>query len=207
MSNAKPSSDKSLVQWLATLAPAEQALFQQLQARLTELGSDASLLNADERAQLQSLATRYAASLGADETVAGDAQTDQDESDEIAADVELQYAKAKVSPALMRTPFAGFVRSTLLAELCKHGGQLSDAIVHAFNTKWLPESLRDSAVCARVYQQYQADIDTANAFREAVPVAKDLSGDKVLAVGLAWFSYVFRMHELIVQGLDLDRVD
>jgi len=114
-----------------------------------------------------------------------------------------RYAHSEVSTAILKSEFYLFVREHLLAEWCVHGGSLEDAVLHAFQQKWLPEMLKDADECQKVFARFQRDIEAANAFRKSVQNGEAIVEDKKMAVGLAWFTTLFKLHQLIEQGVDL----
>lgn len=114
-----------------------------------------------------------------------------------------QYAHSDVSPAILQSEFYLYMREILLREWCARGGSLEDAVLHAFQQKWLPEELKDDANCQKVFARYQRDIETANAFRKSVEDAEVVMQNKKMAVGLAWFTTLYKLNALIEQGVDL----
>ena len=114
-----------------------------------------------------------------------------------------RYAHSEVSTAFLKTEFYLFVREQLLAEWCVHGGSLEDAVLHAFQQKWVPEILKDEIECQKIFARHQRDIEAANAFRKSVQDGEAIVEDKKMAVGLAWFTTLFKLHQLIERGVDL----
>lgn len=120
-----------------------------------------------------------------------------------AKEVQTSYAASEINPSFLKTEFYLFVREHLFKEWCARGGTLEDAVLHAFQQKWLPEELKQTDVCERVYRQYQREIDQVNAFRKEIQGSDSISQDKLMAVGLAWFTTLYKLHQLIGQGIDL----
>lgn len=195
----------SLTEWLAGLPAAEQHDYQALISRLQQVG-DPEKLSPQERAALADMATRFAA--------AGGAAAIRPPSPAAAAATHLNRSTATpaasaphiqpISAAFLQTEFVAFVREVLNRDWCTRGGTLQDAVLHAFEQKWLPDELRDEATCGQLYRRYQRDIDQANGFRQGLAGNKELVGDKRMAVGLAWFTTIYKMHQLLAQGIDPD---
>ena len=198
--------EMSLSDWLARLPAAEQQDYQALIARLQEVG-DPEKLSPQERAALAEMANRYAAAGGAPTGASATAAP----SPAAAAAARLNRAPPPVTPtiqpisaAFLQTEFVAFVREVLNRDWCARGGTLQDAVLHTFEQKWLPDELRDEQTCAQLYRRYQRDIDQANGFRQGLPGNQPLVGDKRMAVCLAWFTTIYKMHQLLLQGVDPD---
>lgn len=195
-------TDLTLSEWLATLPDTEQQHYQNVIARLQQVG-DPEKLMPDERQELAQMADRFAAA---------NAAAVPQRSPAAAAVERLNRQVAKgatptmqpISAAFLQTEFVAFVREVLNRDWCARGGTLQDAVLHSFEQKWLPDELRDEAFCAQLYRRYQRDIDQANGFRQGLAGNKELVGDKRMAVGLAWFTTIYKMHQLLSQGIDPD---
>jgi hypothetical protein len=200
--------EMSLSDWLSRLPAAEQQDYQALVARLQEVG-DPEKLNPQERAALAEMANRYAAAGGA---VIGGSAVGATPSPAAVAAARLNRAAPvtaapgiqPISAAFLQTEFVAFVREVLNRDWCARGGTLQDAVLHSFEQKWLPDELRDEPTCAQLYRRYQRDIDQANGFRQGLAGNQQLVGDKRMAVGLAWFTTIYKMHQLLLQGIDPD---
>ena len=196
------SSELTLTDWLAGLPTTEQQHYQNLIGRLQQLG-DPEKLSADERQELADMANRFAAA-GGSATPARSAAADAVSKLNRPVPTAAAPAIQPISAAFLQTEFVAFVREVLNRDWCARGGTLQDAVLHTFEQKWLPDELRDEQICAQLYRRYQRDIDQANGFRQGLAGNQQLVGDKRMAVGLAWFTTIYKMHQLLAQGIDPD---
>ena len=201
------SSELTLTDWLASLPAEETQHYQALIAKLQQIG-DPEKLSADERQELADMANRFA-------LAGGGAAPTRSAAAEAAAKLNRPLPTAAmpntaaptlqpISAAFLQTEFVAFVREVLNRDWCARGGTLQDAVLHTFEQKWLPDELRDEPTCAQLYRRYQRDIDQANGFRQGLAGNQKLVGDKRMAVGLAWFTTIYKMHQLLAQGIDPD---
>lgn len=191
-------TEPTLAQWLTTLPSADQQHYQHLIGRLQEVG-DPEKLSEDERQDLAEMANRFAGQQRDGARVARRAERKP------AAPVPTGAPVMQpISAAFLQTEFVAFVREVLNRDWCARGGTLQDAVLHSFEQKWLPDELRDEAVCAELYRRYQRDIGQANGFRQGLAGNQKLVGDKRMALGLAWFTTIYKMHQLLSQGIDPD---
>lgn len=195
------SSEMSLAEWLASLPVPEQQHYQALVARLQQVG-DPEKLSVEERQELAEMANRYAGN-GTSAQSSNHAHNTPRQTP-ASAPMGAAPVMQPISSAFLQTEFVAFVREVLNRDWCARGGTLQDAVLHTYEQKWLPDELRDEAVCAQLYRRYQRDIDQANGFRQGLSGNKELVGDKRMAVGLAWFTTVYKMHQLLLQGVDPD---
>lgn len=196
------SSELTLTDWLAGLPATEQQHYQNLIGRLQQLG-DPEKLSAGERQELADMANRFAAA-GGSATPARSAAADAVSKLNRPVPTAAAPAIQPISAAFLQTEFVAFVREVLNRDWCARGGTLQDAVLHTFEQKWLPDELRDEQICAQLYRRYQRDIDQANGFRQGLAGNQQLVGDKRMAVGLAWFTTIYKMHQLLAQGIDPD---
>ncbi len=187
------ASEPTLADWLASLPTREREHYEALVRLLQQVG-DPEKLSADDRQELAKMAERFT---GERASVSVRAPAP------VAARTSAPTMQP-ISAAFLQTEFVAFVREVLNRDWCARGGTLQDAVLHAFEQKWLPDELRDEAACAQLYRRYQRDIDQANGFRQGLPGNESLAGDKRMAVGLAWFTTVYKMHQLLMQGVDPD---
>lgn len=199
--------EMSLSDWLARLPAAEQQDYQALIARLQQVG-DPEKLSPQERAALAEMADRYAAAGGTTKAAPAPAAAAAARLNRAApapvTSAPISPGIQPISAAFLQTEFVAFVREVLNRDWCARGGTLQDAVLHTFEQKWLPDELRDEQMCAQLYRRYQRDIDQANGFRQGLPGNQPLAGDKRMAVGLAWFTTIYKMHQLLLQGIDPD---
>lgn len=193
---------ESLQDWLANLPVDEQQEYRDLIARLQQVG-DPEKLTAAERQALATMADRFAGR-SRDPAAVLERKSARASAQPVAASDTTAPVMQPISAAFLQTEFVAFVREVLNRDWCARGGTLQDAVLHAFEQKWLPDELRDEAVCAQLYRRYQRDIDQANGFRQGLAGNKELVGDKRMALGLAWFTTIYKMNQLLLQGVDPD---
>lgn len=188
------AADNTLDYWLTTLPHNEQRHYRDLIARLQQAG-DPEKLSEEERQELAEMANRFA---GRSEAAAKTARAPRREPAPVTPVIQ------PINSAFLQTEFVAYVREVLNRDWCARGGTLQDAVLHAFEQKWLPDELRNEETCAQLYRRYQRDIDQANGFRQGLAGNQTLAGDKRMAVGLAWFTTVYKMNQLLLQGIDPD---
>lgn len=186
---------------LALLTQDEQAAVTGVLQKLKNRANNVEQLDPEDKVLLANLARKYADELQAE---AVEPEPEETTPADTAHHGSGNMHKTLVSSAFMQTAFAAFMREQLELFWCSSGASLTDAIRHAFANKWLPDELKLDLPCERIYGQYQRDIDAANAFRLAVQNDAIIAKDKRMAVGLAWFSYLYRMQQLLEQDVDLN---
>lgn len=200
------AADNTLEYWLTTLPHDEQRHYRDLIARLQQAG-DPEKLSSEERQELADMANRFAgrsAESGSNTTAPSRGPAAATVTSRPTIPSASQPTIQPINSAFLQTEFVAYVREVLNRDWCARGGTLQDAVLHAFEQKWLPDELRDEATCANLYRRYQRDIDQANGFRQGLAGNQTLAGDKRMAVGLAWFTTVYKMNQLLLQGIDPD---
>ncbi len=190
-------------QFVAQLPESQQQEFFTLVKRLQQLG-DVSKLDSDERERLLDFANAFAGQQQPSIT-RREHTTTVDHAATVDHPPTSPERNTPVSTQFLRTPFVALVKDTLNAELCRHGGSLADAIGYAFRHKWLPEQWKDAQFCEQLFLKYKMEIESHNAWRADLEAVHKINEDKRLAVGLAWFNTIFRLQQLLDDGLDLDQ--
>lgn len=171
------------------LSEEDRVLFEQLNQRVKQLDGDFSALSDEERAFV--------------------AQMEQKYGDQIRA-MAVEHADEVVNPGqdgvqpvvkdefpLLKTEFAQYVKDMLLRELQEEHKDLKSAVTYAYETKWLPQELRNPDVCETLFERFFSDIETANQWRYEFQGQKTESNNKTMAVGLTWFMYVYQLKQWV----------
>ncbi len=186
----------AFAQFVAQLSDSQRNELENLIATLQRVG-DVYRLPDDDRLRLLQYAQLFAG-----DTAQSAATTDTTERIEAST---TSAPATQTSTQFLRTPFVAFVRETLNAELCTHGGSLADAIRYAFHNKWMPDQWKNEDTCQQLFTKYKMEIESHNAWRAQIESVHKLNESKSLAVGLAWFNTIFRLQQLLDNGVDLDR--
>jgi hypothetical protein len=85
----------------------------------------------------------------------------------------------------------------LLRELKEDYRDLKSAVTYAYESKWLPQELRNPDVCETLYERFFSDIERANQWRYELQGQKADASNKTMAVGLTWFMYVYQLKQWV----------
>ncbi|MCP3674402.1 MAG: hypothetical protein GY829_08020 [Gammaproteobacteria bacterium] len=184
--------DKNLYQsLLSDLSESERLTFESLLSKLELVNGDIKALSEEEQLQLAELASAHA-----------DNRNDhyiQSENISAAETSEKQTATiSKVSETMrpMETEFGAYMIDNINESLCQGGASTTDAIRYAFHNRWMPDKLKNRDICEDLFYRYYDDIEAANkGIQENSP--SNANNDTVVAVGLAWFTNLYRCYQLV----------
>ena len=96
----------------------------------------------------------------------------------------------------MDTEFGAYMIDHINESLCQGGASTADAIRYAFHNRWMPEKLKNRDICEDLFYRYYDDIEAANkGIQDNSP--SHANNDTVVAVGLAWFTNLYRCYQLV----------
>ena len=178
---------------IAELSEVERPIFEKLLVRVEKLKGDMTQLTADEQSQLTELMSKYNNSK--------DSSKPQQEIDTLSAAETSEKQTAIVSDVTevlrpMETEFGAYMIDAINESLCQGGASTADAVRYAFHNKWMPEKLKNRDVCEDLYYRYIDDIELANK-GIAEQSASNSNNDTVVAVGLAWYTNLYRCYQLV----------
>jgi hypothetical protein len=179
------------------LSEEDRVRFEQLNQRINQLNGDFSALNEQERAFVAQMERKYGDKIRAmalehaEEVVADNTNHVEDE--------QSQHSVVKDEFPLLKTEFAEYVKDMLLRELKEEHRDLKAAVTFAYQSKWLPQELRNPDVCETLYERFFSDIERANQWRFELQgkQADENSSNKTMAVGLTWFMYVYQLKQWV----------
>ena len=178
---------------IAELSEQERPIFENLLARLVELNGNLEELTADEQSMLAELVTKH--------NVSTTSEIHNNQTTELSA-AESSHLEtsivSKVTEELrpMETEFGAYVIDNINEHLCQGGASTADAVRYAFHNRWMPENLKNRDICETLYYRYIDDIDSANhSLKQQSPT--QANNDIVVAVGLAWFTNLYRCYQLV----------
>ncbi|PCJ48837.1 MAG: hypothetical protein COA74_07575 [Gammaproteobacteria bacterium] len=179
---------------IAELSDEERPVFEDLLSRLVELDGNLDGLSDQDKQSLSGLAARHQVSsdLANQETLQADVVS--------AAETSTQETSivSNVTETLrpMETEFGAYLLDNINEHLCQSGASTADAVRYAFHNRWMPENLKNRDVCENLYYRFIDDIDEANrSLKEQSP--SKANNDIVVAVGLAWFTNLYRCYQLV----------
>jgi hypothetical protein len=181
---------------IAELSEQERPIFENLLARLVELNGNLEGLTADEQAMLAGLVTKHNISTDSASTT-----TQNQIADGVSAAESSHRETSIVSNVTeelrpMETEFGAYVIDNINEHLCTGGASTADAVRYAFHNRWMPENLKNRDICETLYYRYIDDIDLANHnLKQQSPT--QANNDIVVAVGLAWFTNLYRCYQLV----------
>ena len=185
--------DSTLLQSLmAELSETERSTFENLLSRLEELDGNLQDLTEDERAQLAQLSSSHSVS---------QPDNDTEDFDTLSAAVTSEHQTANISSVSETdrptdTEFGVYIIDSVNESLCQGGASTADAIRYAFHNRWMPEKLKNRDVCEDLYYRFYEDIEQANKqIQQHSP--SNANNDTVVAVGLAWFTYLYQCYQLV----------
>ena len=178
---------------IAELSERERPVFENLLARLVELKGNLEALSADEQSMLAELVAKH--NVSATSTV-------QNEQFDVLSAAETDTHQAAIISNVteelrpMETEFGAYVIDNINEHLCTGGASTADAVRYAFHNRWMPENLKNRDICETLYYRYIDDIDLANHnLKQQSPT--QANNDIVVAVGLAWFTNLYRCYQLV----------
>ena len=163
-----------LNEMLKLLSDEDKIIFEQLSEKLKTIGGDLSQLSDEEKRLIQDMESKYG------EQINQTHDNFQDQSDEL---------------DILSLPFAQHVRQVLARDLGEQFPEEAQAIQFAFENKWIPVDCQDESMALEIYERFEQDINEANQWREDMV---GVNSDKKMAVGLAWFMVIFKLHERFV---------
>jgi len=169
-----------LQKMLDQLSETDRLVFNRLAEKLKLAKGDIGLLSQEDIKTIRAMETKYASKISQAMSVETSVQPPSIETD-TSAEFEL-----------LATPFAQYVRQLLARDLGSDFPSEEDAVIYAFENKWLPIDCQDDELALKFYQRFEADILDANQWRSGYSEVKK---DAKMSLGLAWFMVVFQLHE------------
>ncbi len=171
------------------LSDEDRVLFEQLNQRIKQLNGDFSSLTQQERDFVAQMEQKYGDQIRAMAV---------EHVEEVVADEPEERQKViKDEFPLLKTEFAEYVKDMLLRELQEEHRDLKSAVSYAYETKWLPQELRNPDVCETLFERFFSDIEKANQWRYEFQGQKTDTSNKTMAVGLTWFMYVYQLKQWV----------
>ena len=162
------------------LSAEDLEIFESLSRRINEVGGNLQALSNHDKELIQAMERKY-----------NDSIREQ-------AINNVQDVVPEEFP-MLKTEFATYVKDMLLRELGDEFGSMKAVVNHAFETKWMPSELRNPDVCETLYERFFADIEQANQWRAQIQNEQADLSNKPVAVGLAWFMYIFQLKQWVEQ--------
>jgi hypothetical protein len=192
-----------------SMSEQDKALFESLMQALKDANGELSDLSAEHQQALSQLAQKYNPELQASQAQ----RAASEQYSQAVADFETTAAvtEAPVEPVVheyddkikvLDSAFGQLVISIVDEALCQGGASRADAIRYAFYNKFLPEKLKNRDYCETLYYRYDDEIQAALGKIEQQTKSKP-SQDPLLAIGLAWFSFIYQAYQEIEAKGDL----
>ncbi len=162
---------------LSVLSEEDRATFEQLAAKVKQVGGDVSQLSPSDLALIETMEAKYQAQI----------QQAQQES-----------GREVVRPDILFTEFADFVRRRLEDEFGHLETDYNALVNQAFEQRWLPMDFKDDQMALEIYRDFEEDVQKICHFSEIGEAAKDKE-PKVL-LGLAWFMVVYQLNLQVMNG-------
>lgn len=184
--------DKNLYQsLLSDLSESERSTFENLLSKLELVNGDIKALSEGEQLQLAELASAHT-----DNTSEHYIQPDTVSAAETSEKQTASISKVSETLRPMDTEFGAYMIDHINESLCQGGASTADAIRYAFHNRWMPDKLKNRDICEDLFYRYYDDIEAANkGIQENSP--SHANNDTVVAVGLAWFTNLYRCYQLV----------
>ena len=177
---------------ISELSESEKQIFEKLLTRVQELKGDMSQLSPEEQSQLSQLMSTHHSEEDAKTQLEFDTVSAAETSEKQTSIV------SNVSEVLrpMETEFGAYLIDAINESLCQGGASTADAIRYAFHNKWMPDKLKNRDICEDLYYRFIDDIELANQGIGEQSTSHS-NNDTVVAVGLAWFTNLYRCYQLV----------
>ncbi len=165
-----------LEKMLAVMSEDDRIIFEQLSKRLFEAKGDPAQLTQSDLQIIQQMEKKYGHQI--------------DQAHKQSSQSTAQKTQAVVD--FLETPFAQHCRQVLARHLGSQFPQEQDAVAHAFESRWIPEEMKNEVFIEELFEKFEPDIYQANQWREDIVPTKT---DQKMAVGIAWFSVIYQLFE------------
>ncbi|MEE4246060.1 MAG: hypothetical protein V2I33_11655 [Kangiellaceae bacterium] len=169
------------------LSEEDRATFEALNNKLAECGGDLTQLPAADIDIIEQMELKYGDQI---KTKALQHSSDVIDGKQPTKEVVNDFP-------LLKTEFADYVKDMLLRELSEEVTDLKSAVSYAFETKWLPNELKNPDVCETLYERFCSDIEQTNEWRMQFDPNAQKADSKQMAIGLTWFMYIFQLKQWV----------
>ena len=162
------------------LSEADRSLFNSLAEKLKQAKGNIDLLSQEDMETIKLMEKKYASKIN-----------------QVAFSESLKQSSA-IEPEvidefeLLATPFAQHVRQLLARDLGNEFPTEEEAVIYAYENKWLPIDCQNEELALKFFQRFEQDILKANQWRSEF---SEISKDAKMSLGLAWFMVIFQLHE------------
>ena len=191
-------SEQLLSEWISKMSPDDQADFESLLTSIKSVKGDLSALSDEDAALLKRLSDTYNTDTESELSGSVDGMT-ANINDPVEEPVVHEFNDELTT---LSSEFGQFVINTIDEYLCEGGASRADAIRYAFYNKFIPERLKDADYCETLFYRYEDEIKSSIESIEEKAENKP-SRSALVAVGLAWFTFIYRAHQEIEARGDL----